>query len=84
MTKPNTEFKLTVRDIELIELALNHQLGRLANRRLTHIESTIVPEHELESVKEIDAEVKEIRDLLGRLHHQKNWYRPKDQVYVGG
>lgn len=82
--KPNENFKLSVKDIELIEYALNYQLGRLANRRLTHIESTIVPEHELESVKEIDSEVKEIRELLGRLHNQKNWYRPKSETYIGG
>lgn len=26
----------------------------------------------------------EVRDLLGRIHNQKNWYRPKDKIYVGG
>lgn len=29
-------------------------------------------------------QTQEVRDLLGRLHNQKNWYRPKDQVYVSG
>lgn len=29
-------------------------------------------------------EVEEIRNLLGRLHNQKNWYRPKKGVYVSG
>lgn len=53
--KPNTQFKLSVRDIELIENAL----------------------HMLEQTTEV-------RDLLGRLHNQKNWYRPKDKVYVSG
>lgn len=28
-------------------------------------------------------EVDRIRDLLGRLHNQKNWYRPKG-VYISG
>jgi len=29
-------------------------------------------------------EMHEIQDLLGRLHHQKVWYRPKDKTYVSG
>ena len=82
--KPNENFKLSVDDIELIEHALQKELNRLSTQRITHIQSTIKPEHELDSVKKIDAEVKRIRDLLGRLYHQKNFYRPKDKIYVGG
>lgn len=80
---PNENFKLNVNDIDLIENALNYQIGRLAERRRTHVESTIVPEGELESVKEIDAEITVIRELLGRIHNQKVWYRPK-HGFVGG
>ena len=29
-------------------------------------------------------EVREIHDLLGRLHNQKTFYRPKSGTYVGG
>ena len=29
-------------------------------------------------------QTREVRELLGRLHNQKNWYRPKDRVYIGG
>ena len=45
------------------------------------------------SVKDIDLieralhsveQTPEVRDLLGRIHNQKNWYRPKDQIYVSG
>jgi hypothetical protein len=82
--KPNENFKLSVDDIELIERAFQKELNRLSTQRITHIESTIVPAHKIDSVKEIDAEVKRIRDLLGRLYHQKNFYRPKDKIYVGG
>lgn len=53
--KPNTEFKLTVRDIEIIEDVLLQQ-----------------------------EQTAEVRDLLGRIHNQKNWYRPKDKIYVSG
>jgi hypothetical protein len=83
MSKPNTQFELSVEDIDIIEAALQRQMRVLTERRLTHIQSTIKPEWELDSVKEIDREVKEIYSLLGRLHNQKNWYRPKDN-YVGG
>ena len=84
MTAPNTQFELTVRDVELIELALYKQMRKLNVRRETAIQSTIKPVWELESVREIDAELKEIHQLLGRLHNQKNFYRPKDTIYVGG
>ena len=84
MSKPNTKFELTVRDVEIIELALQQQMRKLNVRRETSIQSTIKPEWELESVREIDAELKEIHQLLGRLHNQKNFYRPKDTIYVGG
>jgi hypothetical protein len=53
--KPNTKFKLSVRDIELIENALLEQ-----------------------------EQTAEIRELLGRIYNQKNWYRPKDTIYVSG
>lgn len=26
----------------------------------------------------------EINKLLAKLHHQKRWYRPKDEIYVSG
>ena len=59
--KPNTEFKLSVEDLNLIESAL----------------------HESISNASID-KVERIRDLLGRIHDQKNWYRPKKGVYISG
>ena len=83
MVRPNTTFNLSVDDINLIEEALNYQLSRLIERRQTHVESTIVPEAELESVKYIDYQISNVRELLGNLHNQKNWYRPSG-VYVSG
>ena len=70
--KPNLKFELSVKDIEIIETALRNKVGRRA-----------------QSLIEVDdpvdrRELEEIRDLLGRLHQQKNWYRPKDGIYVGG
>lgn len=59
--KPNTEFKLSVSDLSLIESALHE---RIQNASMD--------------------EVERIRELLGRLHNQKNWYRPKQDVYISG
>lgn len=84
MTTPNTNFELGVEDIEIIEHALQKELKRLAEHRLSYTQSTIKLEHEIDSVKQIDNEVKDIRNLLGRLHNQKVWYRPKQQTYIGG
>ena len=53
--KPNTQFKLTVQDIALIERALLRE-----------------------------EQTRDVRDLLGRIHNQKSWYRPRDTVYVSG
>jgi hypothetical protein len=25
-----------------------------------------------------------IQEMLAKLHHQKNWYRPKDKPYISG
>jgi len=84
MTTPNTNFELGVEDIDIIENALQKELKRLAEHRLSYTQSTIKLEHEIDSVKQIDNEVRDIRDLLGRLHNQKVWYRPKQQIYIGG
>ena len=83
MSKPNTTFNLNMKDIELIEEALNYQLSRLIEQRNTHTESTIIPENQLDSVKYIDYKISNVRELLGNLHNQKNWYRPKG-VYISG
>ena len=83
MVKPNTTFNLSIEDIDLIEQALNYQLSRLTEQRITHIESTIVPADQLDSVKYIDYQISNVRELLGNLHNQKNWYRPKG-IYVSG
>jgi len=79
----NKDFELNVDDIELIEHALGKQLSRLSENRLTLVQSTIKPEHEISSVQEIDEKIKQINDLLGRLYNQKIWYRPQG-TYVGG
>lgn len=33
---------------------------------------------------ENESRVREIHELLGKLHNQKKWYRPRQEIYVGG
>lgn len=70
--KPNTNFELSVRDIEVIEQALRAKAGR---RGLAIAEG--------ETSERLREEMREIQNLLGRIHSQKNFFRPKNN-YVGG
>lgn len=70
--KPNNKFDLSVRDIEVIESALRAKAGR---RGLAIAQGA--------TSDETRAEMHEIQELLGRIHNQKNWYRPSDK-WVGG
>ena len=71
--KPNTSFNLTVRDIEIIEQALRAKAGR---RGLAIAQG--------ETSEKLRDEMHEIQELLGRIHQQKNFYRPNDKNYVSG
>ena len=82
--KPNTSFELTVSDIEIIETSLRKTLSSLAEQRPMHVQSSIKPEHEIKSVGVVDAAISEVNNLLGRLHEQKEWFRPQGQLYIGG
>lgn len=73
MVKPNHRFELSLEDIDLIDSALSSEIMTLSQRRWTHPN-----EHKL-----IDARIKAIHELLGKIHNQKVWYRPKKN-YVGG
>lgn len=35
------------------------------------------------SIKSVKSK-KEIQKLLAKFHHQKKWYRPKDEIYISG
>jgi hypothetical protein len=85
MSKPNTVFNLGLRDIDLIEDAINSVIARRSSTMNMLVESTIKNTSEMPVYQEIRQEVSELRDLLGRLHNQKNWYRPTNEaVYVSG
>lgn len=71
--KPNTTFELDVRDIEIIEHALRAKAGR---RGLSIAQG--------ETSDKLKEEMDEILELLGRIHDQKVWYRPKNKTYISG
>ena len=71
--KPNYNFELSVKDISIIETALKNKIGRRSQRII-----------EGEDPEMLQQEMKEINELLGRLYNQKNFYRPKNTVYIGG
>ncbi|WP_425440084.1 hypothetical protein [Roseobacter denitrificans] len=39
---------------------------------------------DFESIRVIEADLRENEELLGRLHNQKVFYRPRNQAYVSG
>jgi len=81
MPSYNRKFDLSITDVSLIEEALRARGRELSGMRLAlHAEN---PAH-LESIRVIEADQRETEDLLGRLHDQKIFYRPKTAVYVGG
>ena len=85
MSKPNTEFNLGLRDIDLIEDAINLVIARRSSAMSALAEDTLENTTDMSAYREIRHEVAELRELLGRLHNQKNWYRPRtDAVYVSG
>jgi hypothetical protein len=74
--KPNKLFELSIRDIELIERALQ---GKISRRGIS-----VALDPKSVYAEELQEEIDEMRDLLGRIHHQKVWYVPKDGRFQGG
>ena len=73
MVKANKNFKLSVRDVEIIEQALRAKAGR---RGLAIANGETSPQ--------LKEELHELQELLGRIHDQKVWYRPNNDIYVSG
>ena len=85
MSKPNTEFSLGLRDIDIIEDALNSVIAKRSSTMSLIADNTVENTTDIHSYRKIRQEVADLRDLLGRLHNQKNWYRPLDKaIYVSG
>lgn len=74
MARPNKTFELSVADMDLIETALRSQKKSLSNQL---VETQLADEDARDAVQNI-------QDLLGRLHNQKEFFRPRSGAYVGG
>ena len=84
MTKANTTFNLDIRDVELIENALNSVITKQSSNMINTAGNENSEPSSSCPVK-VKSQIDELRDLLGRLHNQKVWYRPKGEgIYVGG
>jgi hypothetical protein len=85
MAKANTSFDLDVRDVELIENALNSIITKQSSTIINSASNSNTQPTSENCPAEINNQIAELRDLLGKLHNQKIWYRPKSQfAYVGG
>ncbi|WP_294612906.1 hypothetical protein [uncultured Roseovarius sp.] len=73
----NTNFELTVEDMDLIETSLRQTKAELAAQAVQHDKTGDV-------AGKSDEALRQIHDLLGRLHNQKVFYRPRQGSYVGG
>ena len=69
----------TYMDVERRTMKPNGNFN-LTVQDVEHIERAL---HLLQTSFDSDADKKEIVNLLARLYHQKNWYRPKKD-YVSG
>ncbi|RBI73101.1 hypothetical protein DQW77_09635 [Roseovarius sp. TE539] len=81
MTRYNSQFELTVDDVELIEAALRREKADLSSQL---IEEAAQDEIDEAAANDPDASLRRISELLGRLHNQKVFYRPRSGAYVGG
>ncbi len=77
----NKTFELSVEDMELIEDALRTTKRSLNSTVLSRDADPLRP---CDDTRAVDASMKRINDLLGRLHNQKNFFRPKSGAYIGG
>lgn len=76
MPKYNDKFELSIEDVDLIEEALRRTKRSLASKA-----SEVVARDGVEAPAET---LRQIHELLGRLHNQKVFYRPQGGAYIGG
>ena len=74
MPKFNSNFELSVADMDLIESALLK----------TKADLSVQPDRTSDGLDGKDETLRQIHDLLGRLHNQKVFYRPRRGAYIGG
>ena len=78
MASYNVNFELSVEDVELIETALRLAKQEVSNELIT------AEADQSSDAQDLDETLRQIQDLLGRMHNQKVFYRPKAGTYIGG
>ena len=69
-------FKVNPKEMEVIEKALNRTLSVCLDEL-----HTLPPGAKAETLR---LNIREVYELLGSLHNQKNWFRPKSPLYISG
>jgi len=77
MPKYNRQFDLNQDELSLIETALRERSARLVDAKTIASKGNVSEDH-------IEETIRAGEELLGRLHNQKVFFRPKKQVYIGG
>ena len=80
MARYNVNFELSVEDVELIEDALRRAKSEYSEDLVNVACNDDAPLGEAEAKNP----ARRIHELLGRLHNQKVFYRPRRQTYIGG
>ena len=70
----NTNFEMGLKELEIVEDALRFRLNQLSQMSTSNAKTCLTEKNE----------ITEIQSVLGSLHNQKLWYRPKDTPYVSG
>ena len=71
-----SSFKVNPKEMEVIEKALNRTLSICLDELCTSPKGA--------KAETLRSNIREVNELLGSLHNQKNWFRPKSSVYISG
>ena len=81
MATYNKNFELSIEDMELIEDALRRKKRELSSSLAANGDAGNA-DHAVP--QQADETVRGIHDLLGRIHNQKVFYRPRNATYISG
>ena len=71
-----SSFKVNPQEMEVIEKALKRTLAVCLDELHTLPQGA--------NAEKLRSNIREVHELLGSLHNQKNWFRPKSPVYISG
>ena len=81
MPNYNRNFQLSINDVDLIEEALRARGRELCRMRRALSDEDLA---DIEAIRVVEEDQRNGEELLGRLHDQKVFYRPKSSTYVSG